>query len=82
MSEDQIVELLAQVTAYLPTWGWGIVLVLAVLSWVASKYMTQPDDTSSTVYRVLYAVATALPSLVRKVVKRREETTASSDGKQ
>ncbi len=79
MTEDQIIDMLTQLAAYLPVWGWGALFIVAAVLWLASKYMRAPTESGSGWYRVLYAVATGLPRLVRKVLERRKWT-MSSDG--
>lgn len=39
LTEDQLVDMLTQLASYLPIWGWGVVLVVAIVCWLSSKYM-------------------------------------------
>ena len=31
LTEDQLVDMLTQLASYLPIWGWGVVLVVAIV---------------------------------------------------
>ena len=82
LTEDQLVDMLTQLASYLPMWGWGVVLVVAIVCWLSSKYMRVPGEGDSFWYRALYTVTTALPRLVQKVLERRKlQKTVSVDGK-
>lgn len=82
LTEDQLVDMLTQLASYLPIWGWGVVFVMAIACWLASRYLRVPGEGDSFQYRALYTVTTALPHLVQKVLERRKlQKTVSVDGK-